>query len=123
MKIGPVDSGGRPERPQNETQRRDKAGSEQNRRQNRSDSIDISKSARELSEYAESNKSANRDVPQPAPADLPEQLSAYTEEIEESQVREEKVEQAKQRVESGYYDSARVKEEIAKRITDDVFGE
>lgn len=123
MKIGPVNSGERPERSQNETQKREKAGAEQEQRQNRSDSIDISKMARELAESSESVKNSNRDASQPAPAELPEQLSAYTEEIEESQVREEKIEQAKQRIESEYYDSARVKEEIARRITDDVFGE
>ncbi|MFH1700057.1 MAG: hypothetical protein ABIE07_05665 [Candidatus Zixiibacteriota bacterium] len=123
MKIEPVDNGGRPERPQNETQRREKAGSDQNRRQNRSDSIDISKTARELSEYADNIKRANEEITAPVPAELPELLSAYAEEIDESLVREEKVEQARQRAESGYYDSAQVKEEIARRIADDVFGE
>lgn len=122
MKIGPLDHGNRPQRPDDEHHKgvaQDPRKQKQDRL-NQTDSIQISPSGRHMAENPRSAaESSTARTDAPPPADLPPELSAYTDETEASSVRPEKVEQARKRVESGHYDKPEVKQEIARRITDD----
>jgi hypothetical protein len=103
MKIGPVDSGERPIRPDEDENRRVELNSDTRRRTDDTDRVEISPVARELSEQAAASaEETNR-----------------TEEVGDSRLRREKIEQARQRAETGYYDSPAVRGEVARRITDD----
>lgn len=102
MRIGPVDNGERPIRPEEDNRRID-MNPDMRRRMEDTDRVEISPVARELSERAAA--SAEK-------ADLAEESDGM-------RLRREKIEQARQRAESGYYDSPAVKEEVARRITDD----
>jgi len=115
MKIGPVDSGERPQRPDNEERRKIDVNPNEARPPDPTDKVEISREARSLSE----NTSAGPDeTGEAASADD----SGTTEDIHDLENRPEKIEQARERIKSGYYDSPEVKEEIARRITDDFAG-
>jgi anti-sigma28 factor (negative regulator of flagellin synthesis) len=102
MKIGPVDSGNRPHRPEDGKKQRPDVEQNAQQEMNRTDKVEISSSARTLSETE----------------------SAATEEISdaENQNRPERIEELRKKIESGHYDSDKVKKEIARRITDDFVG-
>lgn len=102
MRIGPVDNGERPIRPEEDGRRPD-VNPDMQRRMEDIDRVEISPVAREMSEQAAASAEENN------PA----------EDNNEVRLRREKIEQARQRAESGYYDSRAVKEEVARRITDD----
>jgi len=103
MKIGPVDSGERPMRPDEEEDRRLELNSEIRRRTDDTDRVEISPVARELSEQAAASVEETRRMEEPG----------------DIRLRREKIEQARQRAETGYYDSPAVRGEVARRITDD----
>ena len=112
MKIGPLDSGERPHRPEEERRRVD-VDSDAQRRMNQTDRIEISSEARSLSEMTSPDE-----IGEAPPADRIE----ISNEIRDLENRLDKIEEANERIESGYYESVEVKEEIARRITDDFLG-
>ena len=102
MKIGPVDSGDRPHRPEDVKKQRADAEQDAQQKMNQTDKVELSSAARSLSETE-------------SPAT--EEISAA-----ENQNRSEKIEEIRKKIESGHYDSDAVKKEIARRITDDFVG-
>lgn len=115
MKIGPVDSGDRPLKPEEDQGRRADQPPEAVPEPDRTDSVHISDAARELSAQSAA-----------APEEIDEATSVdrrdLYEDLREIPVREDKVEDARRKMESGYYESARVKQEAARRIADDFLG-
>ncbi len=123
MKIGPTGNSGRPLGPNEERRQGNETGPIPVDKFNKTDSIEISKYGRKLAEEKQSvNSKGEGEVRQAPPAELPELLSEYTEESQASDIRADRVAQAKERIESGHYDSPQVKNEIARRITDDFAG-
>ncbi len=110
MKIGPVNSGDRPHGPGEEGRRRPQV---QPDRQQKADAVEISDSARSMSQQA-----ASGDINDTTFAD---QIEASYDTFE-TDIRADKVEQARRRMESGFYDRPNVREEIARRIVDDFKG-
>jgi len=113
MKIGPVDNSERPAGPPEDKRRPSPAQPETKQPTTDSDSVEISESARSMSEQAASERTNDT-----TSADHTES-SRETSEMDE---RAEKVELARQRMESGYYDRPDVKADIARRIADDFAG-
>jgi DNA-binding MarR family transcriptional regulator len=119
MKIGPFEHA-QPPQPDGERQpnRNEKAGRAEDDR--RPDTVEISRSGRER--LAESRKT------DPKSADETDGVTNTEANKDKAQVdavdqeRKAKIEQAKQRIESDYYDSREVKERIARRIADDLIG-
>lgn len=107
MKIGPVDNPDRPGGPENKGPRRHDVRPDPERKE---DSVDISDSARSLAE-----QSAAKESHETTSSDRIESLR----EVSEMDIRLDKVERARRRAESGYYDRPEVRQEIARRITDD----
>lgn len=123
MKIGPTGDSGRPLGPNEERRQGKETGPIPVEKFNQTDSIEISKYGRHKAEASgASDPTSIEKSKTPPPAELPELLSAYTEESEQAEVRADKVAQAKERIQSGHYDSPQVKTEIARRITDDFIG-
>jgi hypothetical protein len=115
MKIGPVDSGDRPSRPEDEEKRRSDVNSDQQRQMNQTDKVEISSIARTLSEKT---SPISDEIDGTSAADQTEDIN----DIRDLENRRDKIELARQRIESGYYESAEVKEDLARRITDDFIG-
>ncbi len=113
MKIGPVDNSERPAGPPEDSRRPEPARPETSQQTNDTDSVEISESARSMSEQAASERTNDT-----TSADHTE-TSRETSEMDE---RADKVERARQRIESGYYDQPDVKADIARRIADDFAG-
>jgi anti-sigma28 factor (negative regulator of flagellin synthesis) len=113
MKIGPLDNSGRPAGPPDENRRPTPVQPESRKKTDETDSVDISESARSMSEQEASERTHDT-----TSADNTES-SRETSEMDE---RADKIEQARQRIESGYYDRPDVKAEIARRIADDFAG-
>lgn len=115
MKIGPADSGGRPqglddkERRKNDVTPRETPGT---------DSADNAERSQEARLPEEKTLQDTGDTDNVAPTDE----FGGADEAAEIENRADKIEQARQRMESGYYNSPEVKEEIARRITDDFAG-
>lgn len=113
MEIGPLDDTGRPAGPPEDDRQPTPVQPESDKRTDETDSGEISESARSISEQEASEgthdtTSANNS-----------ESSCETSEMDE---RADKIEQAKQRIESGYYDRPDVRAEIARRIADDFAG-
>ncbi len=122
MEIGPVDNWGRPSGPEDDKQRNNQPVTEGESKKSEpgKDSVEISPTGRRLAEEA-------GQAPQPSDVDSAgateeSKTEAEVEEVEQTDVRKQKIEQARQRIESGYYDQPEVKKEIARRITDDLAG-
>jgi anti-sigma28 factor (negative regulator of flagellin synthesis) len=115
MKIGPVNNGDRPHRPDDRDLKKPDPNQSGPRPANQTDKVEISSTARSLSRQ----KSQPPDESGETPA---AERSEDADEASDVENRADKIEQARQRIESGYYDSASVKEEIARRITDDFAG-
>lgn len=107
MKIGPVDSGDRPPKPDEQGERRHDIRHDE---KPKNDIVEISDSARSLSEQP-----AAREIEESAPTDRQESQD----EVSEVDSETDRVERARQRTESGYYDRPEVRREIARRIADD----
>ncbi|MEZ5359427.1 MAG: flagellar biosynthesis anti-sigma factor FlgM [Candidatus Zixiibacteriota bacterium] len=124
MKIGPTENSGRPLGPNEERRQGTETGPIPVDKFNKTDSIEISQHGRKMAEEKNAVKAQNEIEKSntPPPAELPDLLSAYTEEALQSEIRADKVEQARERMQSGHYDSPQVKTEIARRITDDFIG-
>lgn len=114
MKIGPVDSGDRSHRPDEEKRKAD-VNPDAQRQMNQTDKVEISGAARSLSEkeLAASEETGRGGA---------SELASVRTEAADLEDRQNKIEQARNRIESGYYESSEVKEEIARRITDDFVG-
>jgi hypothetical protein len=124
MKIGPVDNWGRPSGPEDKQKRKiqPESGSENPKPESSKDSVEISHSARLMSERVRVSERSNRtDKAGRAPSREMIERAEGTE-LDETEVRRDKVEQARERVKSGHYDKAEVRKEIARRITDDFIG-
>lgn len=124
MKIGPVDNWGRPSGPEDEQKRKiqPESGSENPKPESSKDSVEISRSARLMSERVRLSEQLNR-TDEAGRAPSRETIErAEGAELDETDVRQDKVEQARKRVESGHYDKPEVRKEIARRITDDFIG-
>jgi anti-sigma28 factor (negative regulator of flagellin synthesis) len=115
MKIGPVDSGDRPHRPDDREIRKPDPNQSEPRSANQTDKVEISSTARSLSKQKSQPPEESGETPAA-------ERSEDADEAPEMENRADKIEQARQRIESGHYDSASVKEEIARRITDDFVG-
>jgi anti-sigma28 factor (negative regulator of flagellin synthesis) len=115
MKIGPVDNGNGPVRPEEDQKRNQDVAKEKPARSSREDSVTISESGKRLSEQSRSSV-------RPAKSDEIDQSNDNLNIKDEEEVRTEKVEQARKRMESGHYDNPKVRREIARRITDDFIG-
>lgn len=105
MKIGPVDSSDQPVRPDESNKRITEAQPEQTSSRKSEDAVQISDDGRRLSEDAknvEGESSASG--------------------VDDAEIRQEKVDLARQRLESGYYEKSEVKEKISRRITDEFLG-
>ena len=113
MKIGPVDNSERPDGPPEDNRRPKPVQPETQQKPRDTDSVEISESARSMSEQAASERTNDT-----TSADHTES-SRETSEMDE---RADKVERARQRIESGYYDRPDVKADIARRIADDFAG-
>ncbi|MCK5127171.1 MAG: hypothetical protein KAR42_13030 [candidate division Zixibacteria bacterium] len=126
MKIEPTGNSERPQRPNEERKQGNDTGSIPIEKYdfNKTDSIEISKIGRQLAEEKKSVSSTNESgkVNTPAPAELPDLLSIRIDDPSEIEARADKIAQANERIESGYYNSPQVKNEIARRITDDFSG-
>lgn len=123
MKIGPVDHGGRPVRPEDEHRREEQTCSADQRDTRPKDSVEISPAGQSLLEESRSpGVTETQAMPEPGPAELADLLSAYVDDPKGSEIRQDKVDQARERAKSGYYDKPEVKEEIARRMTDDFLG-
>ncbi len=124
MKIGPVDNRGQPSgaNDQQKSKIQPESGSEKPGPEPSEDSVEISRSARLMSERIRLSEQSNRtDKAGRAPSrEMIERAEGA--ELDETEIRQDKVEQAKKRVESGHYDKPEVREEIARRITDDFVG-
>ena len=95
MKIGPVDSGERPPRPDNEERRNIDVNPKETRRSDPADRVEISQEARSLSEKTSRPSDESGEVA--ATND-----SRAIDEIPDYENRPEKIEQARDRIESGY---------------------
>ena len=123
MKIGPVDNSERPLRPEDENQVRTGNGPEEKPQANPQDSVEISESGRRLAEQVET-------IGPPAGIDETEQAAIHNEQndrneikgVDGDRIRQERVEEARRRLESGHYDRPEVTREIARRIADDFLG-
>ena len=115
MKIGPVDSGDRPIRPEDEERRRNDVNSDQQRMMNQTDKVEISSIARSL---AEQTSPVSEEIHGASAVGRIEDIN----DIHDLENRRDKIELARQRIASGYYESAEAIEEIARRITDDFAG-
>ena len=115
MKIGPVDSGDRPQRPNEEERRRADVKREEQQQMNKTDRIELSKVARSLSQKTSEVSDDKLETPPAANPDAPE-------EIPELEDRPDKIEEVKKKIESGYYDSPEGIEKTAGRIADDFIG-
>ena len=113
MKIGPVDNSERPDGPPEDNRRPKPVQPETQQKPRDTDSVEISESARSMSEQAASERTNDT-----TSADHTES----SREISEMDERADKIEQARQRIESGYYDRPEVKADIARRIADDFAG-
>ena len=114
MKIGPVDRWGPPPAPEDDSKRNVPVRPEEEGPKTEADrdSVEISSMAR-----VKADQAVPADAAQP-PAENQEDDAA----ADESATRPEKIEEARQRMESGYYDKPEVRQEIARRITDDFVG-
>lgn len=112
MKIGPVDSGDRPIRPEDEERRRNDVSSDRQQRMNQTDKVEISSVARSLAEQASPIAEEPQGVSAPGRIE-----DIY--DMHDLENRRDKIELARQRIASGHYASDKVKEDIARRITDD----
>lgn len=113
MEIGPLDDSGRPAGPPEDDQKPTPVQPESEKRTDETDSVEISESARSMSEQEASERTHDT-----TSADNTES-SCETSEMDE---QADKMEQARQRIESGYYDRPDVRAEIARRIADDFAG-
>jgi len=143
MKIGPVDSGGRPERPDDDQKRRVPAEPEPRETARPEDSVNISQSGQLLSEQTRSEESSPADIAErfiasadnkkdtTAPSEASQdgtskatdtELPDLTLRPEDMAVRQDKVEEAKIRIRTGYYNQRDITKDVARRIADDFLG-
>lgn len=115
MKIGPVDSGDRPLRPEEDERRRADVNRDARQQMNRTDKIEISEVARSLAEKTSSKPEETNEVSAADRAEISNEAIDF-------ENRQDRIERARQRIESGYYNSPEVRNEIARRITDDFAG-
>jgi hypothetical protein len=118
MKIGPIQNGGGPSGPSEDERRAAEAASDRNRRPEPQDSVEISPSGRSLSEQMHAARPADGGAPSGTETERDD--IETTEEIMDA--RQERIELARRRAESGYYNNPAVKSETARRITDDFAG-
>ena len=122
MKIGPIDSGGRPLRPDNDSQGRAASQSEQikgRESESAADSVEISRQARELAQQ--------RDHPDPSTKSESQhettQISSEDTEVQgQDSNPASKIDHIRKRVANGHYDRPETKKNIARRIADDFIG-
>jgi len=126
MKIGPVDGGSQSE----EVRRQREPVSVRNEAEKRTDPKDevvISQTARQRAENAARQENVDPALARireaagevEAPEGGTDRLNV---EMDLGEVREDRVERARQRIEDKYYDQPEVREKIARRITDDFLG-
>ncbi len=115
MKIGPLDSGDRPQRPDEDERRKADVNRDARQQMNQTDKIEISEVARSLSEKVSPKSEETNEVSSVDSAEV-------SNEAVEFENRQEMIDQARQRIESGYYNSPEVRSEIARRIADDFAG-
>ncbi len=141
MKIGPVNEGSGPERPDQKHLEETRASRETDRHQPARDAVDISPEGRSMAQRArqvtevpadrrDPLSAENRDDAVAAyrdddTADLRELLAEDLAALDDSQseVRADKIARAKEHIESGHYSRRDVHETIAQRITDTFLGE
>ncbi len=111
MKIGPLDSGDRPHRPEEDNRQKTQLSQDKPKADTARDSVHISRDGQRLSDTAKLS------VPTVAAQFQP--LETIAPEEENGAIRNEKIEQVRQRIQSGYYNDPEVKENIAGRIADE----
>jgi len=113
MKIGPVDGGDRAASLGDESRRRVDVQPKTPRQEEPPDSVEISSSARALSGQTPAGEPGEAEE-----ADVPESPDDQN----EMELRRAKLDEAEKRIDSGYYDRPEVRQEIARRITDELMG-
>ncbi|MCP4567837.1 MAG: hypothetical protein GY841_09695 [FCB group bacterium] len=112
MKIGPLDSGNRPIRPEEEKRQKANLSQDKPNSNSANDSVQISSDGKRLSDSARMAISSGDSTSPKHEIVAPENRN--------DAVRENRIEQARQRMESGYYRDAKVTEKIAGRLADEI---
>lgn len=111
MKIGPLDSGNRPYRPEEEKRQKAHLNQDKPKSNSANDSVQISSDGKRLSDSARMSLSSGVSTSPNHEIVAPEKGN--------DTIRENRVEQARQRMESGYYRDAKITTEIAGRLADE----
>jgi hypothetical protein len=110
MRIGPIDSGGRPLQPNDDPRRKDGLPAESTQQGDQgstNDSVEISRRARELAQQNEKPASPHR-------ADVGV--------VGQTADQAGKIDEIRKRIAEGYYKTPKVIRDIARRIADDFKG-
>lgn len=114
MKIGPLDNGNGPLKSEELRKRTPEDAACRNKAGKTKDSVEISRNGRHLSDTARLYVTAG-----PVKS-IEAKESPVT--VESNELRNEKIDLARQRIESGFYNDSAVRQEIARRFTDDLLG-
>lgn len=110
MKIGPVGNGGRPIRPEDNNKRSRPIEPRPDVDVRPQDTVEISPKGQDYSHRVADDLRTEDD----------RRAEASIDSARQEDIRHEKVEEARRRADSDYYNDLRIREEIANRIADDL---